>query len=70
MTVSIDYLCEAINDNFSEGDGMWISTVTSVLVTDVRPGDESLSTIMVRVSPDEYTGEATGSQKYRATTLG
>jgi hypothetical protein len=60
MTVSIDYLCEAINDNFSEGDGMWISTVTSVLVTDVRPGDESLSTIMVRVSPGEYTGEATG----------
>lgn len=60
MTESIESLCEAINDNFSEGDRMQVGILTSVLVTDVRPGDESLSTIMFHVSPDEYTGESTG----------
>jgi len=60
MTESIESLCAAINDNFSEGDKMRIGNVTFVLLADVRPGDESLSTIMVRVSPDEYTGGSTG----------
>jgi len=58
MTESIESLCEAINDNFSEGDRMQVGILTSVLVTDVRPGGSGFPTIMVRVSPDEYTGES------------
>jgi len=62
MTESIESLCEAINDNFSERGRMWIGSLSSVLITDVRPAEynESLPTIMVRVSPAEYNGEARG----------
>lgn len=60
MTVSIDYLYETIQNNFSEGDKMRINTQGRFSISDVRLVDGFPRQIKVRISPDEYTGESSG----------